>query len=306
MPTQEGIGLDEQQGLLPAADPARQEHQERAVDRGAARVLHASREHDQLLAQERILGNQVGLAADQVGQRPGEDGGSGGLRGGREATTDCTQGGTPGAGDAPQELSEHGQRSLASGRVCDASRECARHRPHCRPAPPRRPPDMQADGSARGLAGPWPGREHAHGYANQPGHLGEGRSHWQAKAPLGQSVEWDARIINDVENELIAWQSTADAQIANAGSVRFTPAPFERGTEVRVTLSYAPPAGKTGVAIAKLLGEEPGRQVSDDLRRFKQLLEAGELPTNDRQSAGPGGGIPTLTGAISEVTSEPI
>lgn len=136
--------------------------------------------------------------------------------------------------------------------------------------------------------------------------LGEGRSHWQAKAPFGQSVEWDARIINDVENELIAWQSTADAQIANAGSVRFTPAPFERGTEVRVTLSYAPPAGKTGVAIAKLLGEEPGRQVSDDLRRFKQLLEAGELPTNDRQSAGPGGGIPTLTGAISEVTSEPI
>ena len=135
--------------------------------------------------------------------------------------------------------------------------------------------------------------------------LGEGRSHWQAKAPLGQSVEWDARIINDVEDELIAWQSTEDAQIANAGSVRFTPAPFERGTEVRVTLSYTPPAGKVGAAIANLLGEEPGRQVSDDLRRFKQLLETGELPTNDRQPTGPGGGLPTLTGAISEATSEP-
>jgi len=134
---------------------------------------------------------------------------------------------------------------------------------------------------------------------------GEGRSHWRAKAPLGQSVEWDAQIINDVENELIAWQSTADAQIANAGSVRFSPAPFERGTEVRVSLSYAPPAGKAGVAIAKLLGEEPGRQVSDDLRRFKQLMEAGELPTNDRQPTGPGSGLPTLTGAISEATSEP-
>ncbi len=135
--------------------------------------------------------------------------------------------------------------------------------------------------------------------------LGGGRSHWRAKAPLGQSVEWDAQIINDVENELIAWQSTGDAQIGNAGSVRFTPAPFERGTEVRVTLSYMPPGGKAGVAIASLLGEEPGRQVADDLRRFKQLMEAGELPTNDRQPTGPGGGIPTLTGAISEATSEP-
>ncbi len=135
--------------------------------------------------------------------------------------------------------------------------------------------------------------------------LGEGRSHWQAKAPLGQSVEWDATIINEVENELIAWQSVEGAQVANAGSVRFTPAPADRGTEVRVTLSYEPPAGKVGVAIAKILGEEPGRQVSDDLRRFKQLLETGELPTNDRQPMGPGGGIPTLTGAIAEATSEP-
>ncbi|HEY8600586.1 MAG TPA: SRPBCC family protein [Thermomicrobiales bacterium] len=153
-----------------------------------------------------------------------------------------------------------------------------------------------------------------HNFANLPqfmhhleavNELGGGRSHWQAKAPLGQSVAWDAQIINDVENELIAWQSIEGAQIGNAGSVRFTPAPFGRGTEVRVTLSYAPPAGKAGVAIAKLLGEEPGRQVADDLRRFKQLMEAGELPTNDRQPTGPGGGLPTLTGAISEATSEP-
>jgi len=156
--------------------------------------------------------------------------------------------------------------------------------------------------------------QHWHDFANLPRFmhhleavhdLGEGRSHWQAKAPLGQSVEWDAQIINDVENKLIAWQSTDEAQVGNAGSVRFTPAPFERGTEVRVTLSYAPPAGKAGVSLANLLGEEPGRQVADDLRRFKQLMEAGELPTNDRQPIGPGGGIPTLTGAISEITSEP-
>ncbi len=113
--------------------------------------------------------------------------------------------------------------------------------------------------------------------------LGEGRSHWRAKAPLGQTVEWDATIINEIEDALIAWQSVEGAQISNAGSVRFRPAPGDRGTEVRVTLSYAPPAGKMGVAIAKILGEEPGRQVADDLRRFKQLMEAGELPTNDRQ-----------------------
>ncbi len=135
--------------------------------------------------------------------------------------------------------------------------------------------------------------------------LGEGRSHWRAKAPLGQTVEWDATIINEIEDALIAWQSVEGAQISNAGSVRFRPAPGDRGTEVRVTLSYAPPAGKMGVAIAKILGEEPGRQVADDLRRFKQLMEAGELPTNDRQPMGSGGGVPTLTGAIAEATSEP-
>lgn len=135
--------------------------------------------------------------------------------------------------------------------------------------------------------------------------LGGGRSHWRAKAPLGQSVEWDATIVNDVENELIAWQSVDDAQIANAGSVRFTPAPGDRGTEVRVTLSYEPPAGKAGVVVAEILGEEPGRQVSDDLRRFKQLMEAGELPTNNRQPMGSGGGIPTLTGTIAEANSAP-
>lgn len=130
------------------------------------------------------------------------------------------------------------------------------------------------------------------------------RSHWRAKAPLGQSVEWDAKIINEVENELIAWQSEEGARVPNAGSVRFTPAPAGRGTEVRVTLSYEPPAGKVGVAVAKVLGEEPSRQVSDDLRRFKQLMEAGELPTNDRQPMG-ASGIPTPTGVLAESASEP-
>lgn len=152
-----------------------------------------------------------------------------------------------------------------------------------------------------------------HDFANLPrfmSHLEEvrildsGRSHWRAKAPLGQSVEWDATIVNEVENELIAWQSVDGAQVPNAGSVRFTPAPADRGTEVRVTISYAPPAGQVGVVVAKLLGEEPSRQVSDDLRRFKQLMETGELPTNDRQPMGESV-IPTPTGALAEAASEP-
>jgi uncharacterized membrane protein len=152
-----------------------------------------------------------------------------------------------------------------------------------------------------------------HDFANLPRfmtHLesvevrGDGQSHWKAKAPLGQSVEWDATIVNDVPNELIAWQSTEGAQIPNAGSVRFTPAPADRGTEVKVTLSYEAPAGKVGVTIAKILGEEPSRQVADDLRRFKQLMEAGELPTNDRQPQG-SSPFPTATGLLAEATSEP-
>ncbi len=110
-------------------------------------------------------------------------------------------------------------------------------------------------------------------------------SHWKAKAPAGQSVEWDAVIINDIANEVIAWQST-DAQIANAGSVRFRGAPGGRGTEVTVNLEYDPPAGKAGMLVAKMFGEEPTQQVQDALRHFKEIMEAGEIPTTDGQPTG--------------------
>jgi uncharacterized membrane protein len=103
----------------------------------------------------------------------------------------------------------------------------------------------------------------------------ETRSRWTAKAPAGLNVNWEAEIVNDIPNEVIAWRSLPDSQIANAGSVRFAPAPGGRGTEVRVELEYVPPAGKLGVAIARLLGEEPTVQVQEDLRRLKQLLEGG-------------------------------
>ena len=116
--------------------------------------------------------------------------------------------------------------------------------------------------------------------------LGPDRSHWKAKAPAGLSVEWDAVIINEIENELIAWKSVDEAEVANAGSVHFSDAGEGRGTILRVVLEYDPPAGKLGAAVAKLLGEEPDVQVRDDLRRFKQMLEAGEIPTTEGQPSG--------------------
>ena len=109
------------------------------------------------------------------------------------------------------------------------------------------------------------------------------RSHWVAKGPAGRTVVWDAEIINERENELIGWRSLEGADIRNAGSVHFTPAPGGRGTEVRVVLEYAPPAGRLGAAVAGLFRESPEVQIREDLRRFKQLMEAREFATTAGQ-----------------------
>lgn len=111
--------------------------------------------------------------------------------------------------------------------------------------------------------------------------LDERRSHWKAKAPAGKTVEWDAQITEDIPNELIAWESLEGADVANAGSVRFAPAPGGRGTELTVQMRYDPPAGPLGTIVARLFGEEPGQQVDGDLRRFKQVLETGEVVHSD-------------------------
>lgn len=113
----------------------------------------------------------------------------------------------------------------------------------------------------------------------------ENRSHWVAKAPAGTRVEWDAAIHNEIENQLIAWRSLPGADVNNAGSVHFTPA-GENQTEVRVVLSYEPPAGKLGAVMAKLMGEEPSKQVAEDLRRFKQVVESMEVTGNSRHPVG--------------------
>jgi uncharacterized membrane protein len=112
----------------------------------------------------------------------------------------------------------------------------------------------------------------------------EGVSHWVAKGPAGTRVEWDARIINDVDGRLIAWQSLRGSMVATAGSVHFDDT--SDGTVVRVHFQYRPPAGKLGATIAYAFGEEPTIQVREDLRRFKQLMETGEIPTTDGQPTG--------------------
>lgn len=117
------------------------------------------------------------------------------------------------------------------------------------------------------------------------------RSHWVARAPGNQTVEWNAEITEDIPNERIAWRSLPDSQIANSGVVRFVRAPGNRGTEVHVELSYDAPAGKLGTLAAKIFGEEPGQQIRDDLRRFKQVVETGEVLRSDGSPEGIGDSV---------------
>lgn len=111
--------------------------------------------------------------------------------------------------------------------------------------------------------------------------LDDRRSHWVTRAPAGMKVEWDAEITEDRASERIAWRSLPSADIPNFGVVEFVPAPGGRGTEVHVELRYHPPGGAVGKVIAKLFGEEPGQQIEGDLRRFKQVLETGEVVKSD-------------------------
>jgi uncharacterized membrane protein len=112
------------------------------------------------------------------------------------------------------------------------------------------------------------------------------RSRWTAKGPGGKRIRWEAEITEDRPNELIAWRSIEGAAVENSGSVRFEAAPGERGTVVRVELDYQPPAGSVGATIARIMGREPQLQIQEDLRRLKQIMEAGEVVTTKGQPAG--------------------
>lgn len=107
------------------------------------------------------------------------------------------------------------------------------------------------------------------------------RSTWRARGIAGITFEWDAQIVADRPNETIAWRSCDGSDVPNQGSVRFLDAPGGRGTEVRVELRYDPPAGKLGASFAKLFGKEPGQEIAGDLRRFKQVIETGEVLHSD-------------------------
>ncbi|MDC8760825.1 SRPBCC family protein [Janthinobacterium fluminis] len=109
------------------------------------------------------------------------------------------------------------------------------------------------------------------------------RSHWKARGPAG-GIEWDADITEDVPGQRLAWRSLGAAGLDHHGLVEFAPGPGGRGTLLKMSMQYAAPGGKADAA--RLFGAEPARQIEQDLRRFKQLLEAGEVATTDGQAAG--------------------
>ena len=111
--------------------------------------------------------------------------------------------------------------------------------------------------------------------------LAEGRSKWKARGPGGVPVQWEAETVAERENELIAWRSVPGSQIQTSGTVRFVPAPGARGTEVHVEMEFRLPAGSLGRTVAWMLGRDPAGQLADDLRRFKQLLETGEIALSE-------------------------
>jgi uncharacterized membrane protein len=112
------------------------------------------------------------------------------------------------------------------------------------------------------------------------------RSRWVAKGPAGKKVQWDAEITEDRSSESIAWRSLEGADIDHCGAVRFEPAPGGRGTLVNVELQYSPKAGVVGATVAKLFGRAPEQEIEEDLRRFKQMMETGEIITTQGQPAG--------------------
>jgi uncharacterized membrane protein len=114
----------------------------------------------------------------------------------------------------------------------------------------------------------------------------ENRSHWTLKLPGDLKVEFDAETYTDVPNEVISWRSLPDAQVQNAGSVRFRPAPGDRGTEISLTIEFVPPGGPLGQAVLNLFGEIPAQYVGQSLREFKQAMETGEKASIEGQTSG--------------------
>ena len=113
---------------------------------------------------------------------------------------------------------------------------------------------------------------------------GDQRSHWVVKTLGNAEISWDAEIVNDIPNELIAWRTVENSDVDHAGSVRFEPTGSV--TRVKVIMEYRPPAGKLGVGLAKIFGQEPRQMIDGDLRRFKQLMESAHIASAGGQPQG--------------------
>ena len=109
--------------------------------------------------------------------------------------------------------------------------------------------------------------------------LDDRRSRWTARGPLQQSLQWDAEIIEDKPGELIAWQSLPGSQVDTAGSVHFNSSSTGEGTDLTVAIKYDPPGGVIVATLADWFGQGLQHDLNDDLRRFKQLMETGEVAT---------------------------
>jgi uncharacterized membrane protein len=107
------------------------------------------------------------------------------------------------------------------------------------------------------------------------------RAHWKVKAPAGLSVEWDAEVVTDTPNEMISWESVDSAELENSGTVRFRPAAGNRGTEIELQMNFKPKGGELGQRVAKYFSTIPRMQMMNDLRRFKQIIELGEIVKSD-------------------------
>jgi uncharacterized membrane protein len=107
----------------------------------------------------------------------------------------------------------------------------------------------------------------------------DGHVHWKMNGPTRQSIEWDTQVVEDVENEVIRWQTLGESKASNGGEVHFRPASGDRGTEVTLRLSFNAPGGAIGGGISKVLNLIPRTIEEKSLRRFKSLIETGEIPT---------------------------
>ncbi|WP_158624978.1 SRPBCC family protein [Corallococcus terminator] len=114
---------------------------------------------------------------------------------------------------------------------------------------------------------------------------GEDSLHWKLHGPLGRTLEWDSRIVEDRPPEFIRWESTHGNALATQGWVRFRPAPTDGGTEVTLHLELLPPGGVLAEALAKRLSGIPALQSLKALRRFKSLAETGEIPSREHEAS---------------------